>query len=113
MTVFRASSFGRCDRALIAAGLGMEPASPPEAMLKAYERGQKMEWHVLTALASRKEKVKWRDTGKEVKLGYNILDPGLMTSYRKVGDGVGRVPHDGQFAVELGVGEDRSEEHTS
>lgn len=107
--VFRASSFGRCDRAIIAAGQGVDGAPPPASMQVKFDEGVAAEPELLMCLAerpSRGREIKWRDGESLVNIGLNTLLPEIATSYRKMGAGIMREPHDGQFTMELPLAKD-------
>lgn len=49
--IYRISAFGSCDKALLAARIGMQPAPPPKVLAKAYQEGHDAEEEILMMTA--------------------------------------------------------------
>lgn len=79
--VFRASSFGGCERNLVRQAIGHEPGSAPEFMLGKYEESAALEEPILKAL--------------EEQYGWRVMRPAELPMYR--------FDKSGQFALELPV----------
>lgn len=79
--VFRASSFGGCERNLVRQAIGHEPGPPPEFMLGKYEESAALEEPILKAL--------------EEQYGWRVMRPAELPQYR--------FDESGQFALELPV----------
>ena len=95
--VLRASSFGSCPTALIAAGQGIEGEPPPAWLQVKFDEGNKNEPVILDWLTGKKPE--WRD-GSGAPLGVSLRDPLLDTSYRDLGTGMTRAADDRQFTME-------------
>lgn len=79
--VFRASSFGGCERNLVRQAIGHTPADAPEFMLGKYEESAALEAPILKAL--------------EEQYGWRVMRPAELPMYR--------FDESGQFTLELPV----------
>lgn len=79
--VFRASSFGGCERNLVRQAIGHEPAEAPEFMLGKYDESAALEEPILRAL--------------EEQYGWRVMRPAELPQYQ--------FDDTGQFALELPV----------
>lgn len=79
--LFRASSFGGCERNLVRQAIGHTPADAPEFMLGKYEESAALEAPILKAL--------------EEQYGWRVMRPAELPMYR--------FDESGQFALELPV----------
>lgn len=79
--VFRASSFGGCERNLVRQAIGHEPAEAPEFMLGKYDESAALEGPILKAL--------------EEQYGWRVMRPAELPQYQ--------FDDTGQFALELPV----------
>lgn len=108
--VFRASSFGACKKRLIAAGMEMEPAPPPQKMLEKFEEGIRNEDKILSSGTGQGHDVMWADVelGNDRTVGFSwtLRNPNVATDYQGVGKGIRRGPDDGQFTMKLDVTDD-------
>lgn len=81
--VYRASSFGGCERNLVRQAIGHEPSSAPEFMLGKYEESAALEKPILDALSE--------------QYGWRVMRPAELPQWREAMD------ESGQFALELPV----------
>lgn len=81
--VFRASSFGGCERNLVRQAIGHTPADAPEFMLGKYEESAALEKPILDALSE--------------QYGWRVMRPAELPQWREAYD------DSGQFALELPV----------